>query len=88
MGTLSLPFEELVSGAASTGVLVAYHLFLRYKSRRDPSYTVQRVNERVRTKWVEGVMKQNKDILAVQTLRNSTMAATFSPCSIGPPGST
>jgi uncharacterized membrane protein len=38
---------------------------------------VQKINAQIRTHWVYGVMEQNKDILAVQTLRNSTMAATF-----------
>ena len=30
-----------------------------------------------RAAWVEGVMREGHDILAVQTLRNSTMASTF-----------
>jgi len=45
--------------------------------RRDPSYTIQAVLNRCRTAWVEKVMKDGAGILAVQTLRNSIMAATF-----------
>jgi uncharacterized membrane protein len=50
---------------------------LRYKIRNNPAYTVQAINIIARTAWVENIMRNGKDILAVQTLRNSTMAATF-----------
>lgn len=63
---------------ASVFLVIAYHLFLRRKIRKDPTYTVQAINKIARTVWVETVMNDGKkDILAVQTLRNSTMAATF-----------
>jgi uncharacterized membrane protein len=59
-------------------LIIAYHLFLRRKVRKDPTYTVQAINRIARTAWVETIMQDGKkDILAVQTLRNSTMAATF-----------
>lgn len=58
-------------------MLVAYHVSLRLRVRKDPTYTVQAVNRIARTAWVKSVMAENKAILAVQTLRNSTMAATF-----------
>lgn len=61
----------------SLSLLVVYHWLLRRKEKRDPAYTVQAVNRIARTAWVENVMREGKDILAVQTLRNSTMAATF-----------
>lgn len=68
---------DALSFLASLLLLILYHWFLRRKERRDPSYTVQAVNRIARTAWVENVMREGKDILAVQTLRNSTMAATF-----------
>jgi len=58
-------------------LLILYHWLLRRKEARDPSYTVQAVNRIARKAWVDTVMREGKDILAVQTLRNSTMAATF-----------
>ena len=58
-------------------LLLGYHGFIFVKRRQNPEYTVQGTNERIREAWVRGVMLQGKDILAVQTLRNSTMAATF-----------
>lgn len=78
-----MPFElstytyDLASFVASAALIVSYHLFLRLKIKSNPIYTVQTINAIARTAWVETIMREKKDILAVQTLRNSTMAATF-----------
>lgn len=70
--------NDLVSLLASILLVAAYHLFLYRKVKKNPAYTVQAVNKIARTAWVETIMHDGrKDILAVQTLRNSTMAATF-----------
>src|SRR5512135_473699 len=59
-------------------LVIAYHIFLRRKVKQDPTYTVQAVNKIARTAWVENIMNDDRHaVLAVQTLRNSTMAATF-----------
>lgn len=69
---------DLACLIGSVLLVVAYHLFLRRKIRKDPAYTVQAINRIARTAWVETIMRDGKkDLLAVQTLRNSTMAATF-----------
>lgn len=68
---------DIVGLAISAFLLAVYNFFLMRKERRDPTYTVRAVNTLARTAWVESVMKDGKDVLAVQTLRNSTMAATF-----------
>ena len=76
--TAILPYQnDALCFALSGLLLVLYHLFLRRKEQRDPAYTVQAVNRTARAAWVENVMAGGKDVLAVQTLRNSTMAATF-----------
>jgi len=70
--------NDLVGAGASLVLLVLYHAFLRIKLRGDPLYTIQAVNALARAAWVESVMTAgNKDVLAVQTLRNSIMGATF-----------
>ena len=70
--------NDLLSLLASVLLVIAYHLFLRRKVRKDPTYTVQAINKIARTAWVETIMHDGKkDVLAIQTLRNSTMAATF-----------
>jgi len=74
----SLPHTyNTASFAASTLLIIFYHLFLRRKIRMNFTYTVQTINAIARTAWVETIMREKKDILPVQTLRNSTMAATF-----------
>jgi uncharacterized membrane protein len=59
-------------------LLVVYHVYLGIKLRRHPEYTIQAVNWATRRAWVEGIMGDpERSVLGVQTLRNSTMAATF-----------
>lgn len=78
MNLLSAAYHNDVTSFLISGMLViAYHVFLRIKIHKNPAYTVQAVNIIARTAWVHTVMAREKDILAVQTLRNSTMAATF-----------
>jgi uncharacterized membrane protein len=69
---------NLIAFAASGALILGYHIYLRARLRHDPGYTIQAVNARARETWVRNIMStKGKDILAVQTLRNSTMAATF-----------
>ena len=43
-----------------------------------PHFTIHGVNDTARTLWVEHVMANpSRDVMAVQTLRNFTMSATF-----------
>ena len=69
---------DLIGFILSVLILVTYNLFINYKTKKNPEYTVQAVNVIARTAWVESIMNDSgKEVLAVQTLRNSTMAATF-----------
>ncbi len=76
---LSTPLTADLLGLFGSALLVVgYHLYLAARLRRDPNYTIQAVNRSARTAWVEALMAGNqRDVLPVQTLRNSTMAATF-----------
>ncbi|ADE11570.1 protein of unknown function DUF599 [Sideroxydans lithotrophicus ES-1] len=70
--------NDIASFIVSALLIVAYHVYLRHKIKIDPAYSVQSVNRIVRTAWAETIMQDEKNgVLAVQTLRNSTMAATF-----------
>jgi len=69
-------FEYGLSPAALL-LLVAYHIYLYRKIRSAPLSTSQGLARRARALWVHAIMKGAKDILAIQTLRNWTMAATF-----------
>jgi len=61
----------------SSMLFLGYLAFIKIMVARNPAYTVQGITTLARTAWVRNVMEEGKDILAVQTLRNSTMAATF-----------
>ena len=64
--------------AISVTLFAGYYLFLMARLRRDPDYTIQAINHKARTLWVEAAMRErSKDIMAVQALRNFAMAATF-----------
>jgi uncharacterized membrane protein len=63
--------------AASWLFVAAYHLHLVYKVRNQPLTTTVGITNHVRSKWVKNVIDERRDILAVQTLHNQVMAATF-----------
>lgn len=66
---------DAIAIAISTLLVLCYYIFL---FTRRPDFTIHAVNRRARQLWVAEVMKHsNKDVLAVQTLRNFVMAATF-----------
>jgi uncharacterized membrane protein len=58
-------------------LLGGYHLLLIWKIRKQPAITAIGLSHRIRRLWVEKVISEGRDILAVQTLRNWTMAATL-----------
>ena len=57
--------------------LLAYQCYLSWRTRRDPASSALDGLMAARIAWVEVIMKERRDILAVQTLRNSTMTASF-----------
>ena len=63
--------------ALSVGAVAGYQVYLRWRDRQDPTASALYGMNAARMAWVEGVMRDGRDILAVQTLRNSTMASTF-----------
>lgn len=59
-------------------MIVGYNIYLQKLARRNPAAVLSSAAALARTAWVEMVMADHGDaILAVQTLRNSTMAASF-----------
>lgn len=79
MNTVTALAVNSIAFGLSLVLICGYHLYLRYRLRKDPSYTIQGINCLAREHWVENIMaaRETQGILAVQTLRNSTMAATF-----------
>lgn len=81
---MAMPFDlppaaamDLAAPAITLAVMVGYHVFLWLKVRNNENYTFQAIMAKSRAAWVRAVMAEGRDVLAVQTLRNSTMAATF-----------
>ncbi|WP_207261429.1 DUF599 domain-containing protein [Desulfovibrio sp. Huiquan2017] len=68
---------DIICLAASAGLFSSHHLYVRHKLKTNPTYSLYGATTLARTAWVVNVMEEKNDILAVQTLRNSTMAATF-----------
>jgi len=68
---------DLFSFVLSTAAIFVYQLYLRWRTRRNPASSAQDIMLVAREAWVTSVMRERRDILAVQTMRNSTMAASF-----------
>jgi uncharacterized membrane protein len=69
---------DTIAVLISVTLLLAYYVFLIFRARRNPDFTVHAINQKARSLWVLEVMRsQSKDVMAVQTLRNYVMAATF-----------
>jgi uncharacterized membrane protein len=78
MNVLIEPYYlDIICLAISIGLFSFYHLFLSWKLKINPIYSLYGATKLARTGWVVNIMEEKRDILAVQTLRNSTMAATF-----------
>jgi uncharacterized membrane protein len=59
-------------------VIVAYEIYINRRERHRPGSGTQALNALARTRWVESIMREGRgDVLAVQTLRNSVMAASI-----------
>ncbi|XP_047342175.1 uncharacterized protein LOC124945732 [Impatiens glandulifera] len=72
-------YLDLILVPLGLSVMLAYHMWLWNKVRTKPLSTVIGTNAIGRRLWVSSIMKDNdkKNILAVQTLRNTIMGATL-----------
>jgi len=68
---------DLIGFAVSVLVFVAYQLYLGRRTRLHPESSEQDALLAAREAWVASVMRDRRDILAVQTFRNSIMSASF-----------
>jgi len=72
-----LHISDATAALISVGIFVAYHAFVRVQEGRKPRYTVQALLQDSRVAWAQRMIGQKEGILAVQTLRNQIMGATF-----------
>ncbi|MGR9035468.1 MAG: DUF599 domain-containing protein [Gammaproteobacteria bacterium] len=69
---------DIIAFSISCLMILAYYLYLGRRTRRAPNSSVHALNARIRERWVDMIISSGKmEILAVQTLRNSVMAANF-----------
>lgn len=69
---------DLFAILISAVLLLGYYALLLVRTQRDPQATIHVLNNMTRLLWVRGIMRdRSRDIVAVQTLRNFEMAATF-----------
>lgn len=73
----NLPYLEIYLTSASFFLLIVYHIQLIHQIRTRPLTTSLGVTNHLRGHWVESIMEQNRDLLAVQTLRNWVMTSSF-----------
>ena len=73
----NFPLYETVLVVSMVIVIITYHLHLYLKVRRDPLTTAIGTTNHARQMRVGGIIREKRDILALQTLRNQLMAATF-----------
>lgn len=70
--------HEAIAFLSSWFFISAYYYYLNRRARKKPDTSVHSLNASTRARWVKMVMGNNSHaILAIQTLRNSMMAANF-----------
>ena len=74
---MTLHATDLLTFGGSACLVLAYQIYLGWRTRTDPASSAQDIMLAARAAWVASVMRERRDILAVQTLRNSTMSASF-----------
>ncbi|MGE5256858.1 MAG: DUF599 domain-containing protein [Hyphomicrobiales bacterium] len=76
---MALPPEvtEVGLNTISFGLLLVYHLRLYQQVRQNPLTTAIGLTNHARRAWVQSIIGEKRDILAIQTFRNWVMASTF-----------
>lgn len=70
-------WQEILWPSLAGILIVIYHVHYYFQVQQVPMQTAVGITRYLRTFWVETVMEQKRDILAVQTLRNWVMASSF-----------
>jgi len=69
---------DLIAFLVSALLIMSYYVYLGVRTLKVPNSSVHALNAQIREHWVDMVINQpNMEILAIQTLRNSVMAANF-----------
>jgi uncharacterized membrane protein len=74
---MEIQWTEVIFTLTTFIVLTVYHIYWVLQVKREPLQTYSGITKHLRQMWVESIMKERRDILAVQTLRNWVMASSF-----------
>ena len=71
-------FNDVLAIALTIFIVALYHIHIRRLARRNPFLVLSCAATAARTAWVKSIMAdRDSGVLAIQTLRNTTLAATF-----------
>ncbi|MBW1784020.1 MAG: DUF599 domain-containing protein [Deltaproteobacteria bacterium] len=70
-------WPEIIITSAGFLTLLIYHIHLVYKVKTAPMSISIGLTNHLRREWVQTIMEKERDILAVQTIRNWVMASSF-----------
>ena len=69
---------DMIAVSVSCLLILLYYLYLQRRTRRSPNSSVHALNALTRERWAKMIVSNGKmEILAIPTLRNSAMAASF-----------
>jgi uncharacterized membrane protein len=74
---LHIHWTEIFFPCLAAISILIYHVHYYFQVKQFPMQTAVGITRYLRTFWVETIMEQKRDILAVQTLRNWIMASSF-----------
>jgi len=72
-----ISLHEITMFVLTAVLFLAYHVHLYLSVGREPLTTAIGITNYPIKMWVEGIIRDMRDTLAAQTLRNQIMAATF-----------
>ena len=70
-------WPEIIITSSGFLALLIYHMHLFYKVKTTPMSISIGLTNHLRREWVQTIMEEERDILAVQTIRNWVMASSF-----------
>lgn len=72
-----MAISEIIITVAVFATFISYIVYLRHEHKRHSPLTLLGKTKRFRRAWVESIMTERRDILAVQTLRNLSTTSSF-----------
>ncbi len=72
-----ISWQEMMLVGPSIILIVGYHVYLYFRVKNFPFTTAIGITNHARRMWTQEIRENKRDIVAVQTIRNQLMAATF-----------